>query len=524
MKKFFRLFFGRFFWFGLIILIEVILFIAFFVILETLFSIDPIIYAIAGLLFNAIALIVMIYIIWSSKNSSYKISWLFIIGLVPYFGIILYILFANKNQLSKRQKKKIAPFLEANKVLNAPQNIIDELKKYPDGYKAIHMSNYISKVSRTGIYNNTSAKYFSLGDDAFPFILEELKKARHYIFMEYFIIAKGKMWNSILDILKIKAQEGVDVRVIYDDVGSISYLPASYPKQLQKFGIKCYAFNKFRPLMDIRMNNRDHRKILVIDGFTGFTGGINLADEYINAYERFGHWKDNCIMLKGKAVQELTKMFLATYGAITNDLSEINQLKYCYNYYIKEDSFTLFDGYINPYSDIPFDDISLGQKVYLSIINQAENYVYITTPYLILDEEMENALINASLRGVKVIILTPHIPDKKLVYQVTRSYYQKLINSGVKIFEYTPGFIHSKMFISDENVGTIGTINLDYRSLYLHLENGIYLYRSKAIKDMKEDFLNTLKVSEEITPIKYRAIKKYKTLYWTILRLFAPML
>ncbi len=524
MKRIFRLFFGRFFWIALVLIIEIAFLVGLILVYEVVLSSRyPFMYAVHLLIAEILCLITMIYIVNSKKNSTYKISWLFIVGLFSYFGLVMYLCFANKST-SYSNRKKIAPIKEAIKEFSSVTYIHNELENFADGYKAIHMSNYISKVNTIGIYKNTLTTYFPIGEEAFEAMKIELEKAQHYIFIEYFIISPGKMWNTILDILVRKAKEGLDVRVIYDDVGSISSLPMNYVKKLKAVGIKAIAFNRFKPFMDIRMNNRDHRKIMIIDGYIAFTGGINLADEYINEKKRYGHWKDNAIMLKGEGVEGLTKIFLSTFDAITKNLDELNSEKFSSSYYLPQNETFESNGYVQPYYDLPFDEESVGERVYLNIINQAERYVYIVTPYLILSEEMQNALINACRRGVIVTIITPHIPDKKIVFSVTRSYYKRLLNAGVKIYEYTPGFVHSKMFISDDTQGTIGTINLDYRSLYLHLECGVYLYRTSSLSKMKKDFLSMIEVGEEITLQRYKKLKKGKTIYWAILRLLTPLL
>lgn len=523
MKKFLKLFFSRGFWIAFIIFIELAIAIALILILELIFSIDDYYYWFFSLAVNIIGISVMIYIVNSEANSSYKITWLFVVGLFPYVGVFLYLLFGNKNT-SKHHRKRLEPLAKARVMNQKYENLTDKLLAYEDGYRILSMSSYIEAVSRQSIYDHTLVDYYPLGDDAFPIMLEELKKAKHYIFLEYFIIEPGKMWNAILDILKEKAQSGVEVRLIYDDVGCLTTLPTKYVETLKKYGIKAFAFNRFRPFMDVRINNRDHRKIMVIDGIVGFTGGINLADEYINAYVKYGHWKDNAIRLRGQAVYGLTTLFLDTWVGLNGGLDKLSSPTYNPLYYSDLRKDFPSDGFVQPYGDIPFDDEAVGERVYLNILNQARKYVYITTPYLILDEEMENSLKAAARGGIQVIILTPHIPDKKIIFSVTRSYYRRLLDAGVKIYEYTPGFVHMKMFVSDDVMATVGTINLDYRSLYLHMECGVLLYRNSSIAKMRDDFLKTLQVSEEITPEKYKAISRGKRLWWAILRLFTPLM
>lgn len=354
----------------------------------------------------------------------------------------------------------------------------------------------------------------------FPDMLEALKSAEHFIFMEYFIVEEGYMFDQIADILEEKAKSGVDVRFIYDDVGCISTLPPKYFRKLEERGIKCVAFNPFLPLISVVMNNRDHRKIFVVDGNIGFTGGINLADEYINKVERFGYWKDSGIRIEGDGVWNLTVMFLEMWNYIKGTSEEYDRFKP--SVYQKK-TFSQ-DGFVQPYGDTPLDYENVGENIYLNIISSAKDYVYIFTPYLIIDHEMLITLCNAAKRGVDVRIVTPGVPDKKTVYLLTQSYYEPLIRNGVKIYQYTPGFIHAKNFVCDDEIATVGSVNLDFRSLFLHFECGVWMYQSKAVMQVKRDCLETFAHSEEITlefcrrrPAAVRAVQG-------MMRLFAPLL
>ena len=523
MKKFFKIFLGRFLWVGLILLIELTLIILTLTVFRgVLEAINDWLYLIETTLLGLLDIIVMIYIVNSRANSAYKISWLFIVGLLPFFGTVLYLMFGNKNT-TKRMKKKIAPLHAATKETKTSPRIIQELEEDRDGMAALDIANYINRESGSSLYDHTESHYFKNGEDVWKTMIEELKKAKHYIFLEYFIIEKGQFWNSIVDVLHEKAREGVDVRVMYDDVGSITTLPTNYPEQLRKLGIKCTAYNRLKPFVNIKLNNRDHRKILVIDGTVGFTGGINLADEYMNLIVRFGYWKDNALMIKGRGVYGLTMLFLQNWVAANGGFEELSDTKYLANNYNPTFDYEN-DGYVQPYGDLPFGDEAVGETVYLKLISSAKKYCYITTPYLIIDEEMENTLMAKAKSGVNVTLVVPHIPDKKMVFNVTRSYYGKLLEAGVHIYEYTPGFIHEKIFIVDDVMATVGTINLDYRSLYLHLENGVFIYKASIIKDMVEDYLDTLSKSEEITLERYRRLKKGKTALWALLRVAAPLM
>ena len=348
-------------------------------------------------------------------------------------------------------------------------------------------------------------------------MLEEMRKAEKYIFLEYFIIEEGKMWDQMLEILEEKVKQGLDVRVMYDDVGSFMTLSASYAKQLEEKGIKCIPFNRINPILGIIMNHRDHRKIMVIDGKVAFSGGVNLADEYINVKVIHGHWKDNIIRITGKAVWSYTVMFLTHWNALHPEDADFEKFR-CEDPIPGEK-----DGYIAPYGETPLDSEITAQNIYMSILNQAEDYCYIMTPYLIIDTEFINALILAAKSGIDVRLMTPGVPDKKIVWEITRSYYRQLIQGGVKIYEYTPGFVHAKVFVSDDYTATVGTVNLDYRSLYLHFENGTYLYNSKKVLEIKEDFLETQAKCHQVTLEETRN-RPLKELVLAFLRLFAPMM
>ena len=337
--------------------------------------------------------------------------------------------------------------------------------------------------------------------------------------MEFFIVGEGKMWNSILKVLEEKAAAGVDVRFIYDDFGCVSLLPPAYSLILESKGIKSFAFNRFIPLWSLVMNNRDHRKIAVIDGHTAFSGGVNLADEYINEKVRFGHWKDTGFMLKGEAVWNYTVMFLRMWNAHRHT----DESYEAFRPHVWHPEAFEGQGFIQPYSDSPLDDERLGENVYLNILNRAKDYVYIFTPYLIVDHEMQTALCLAAKRGVDVRIMTPGIPDKKTIFQLTRSYYPVLLKAGVRIYEYTPGFLHAKSFVCDDEAAVVGTINMDYRSLYLHFECGTFFYQNPLVMDVKRDSLTTMEKGREIALSDTRQ-GFFGSLFCAVLRVFSPLL
>lgn len=467
-------------------------------------------------MFLALSILVVVWIVASNSNPGYKINWIIIVlGLMP-FGSLAYLLLGG-NHLSQFNQRRLRIMEE-----KIQQNLGDECCKadaltHLIGSDAACMANYVEKVAHCPIYGNTKSHYYPLGDNCYSDILSALWGAKRYIFIEYFIIEEGKLWNSILDVLQVKVQQGVEVRVIYDDVGSIFTLPADYPERLQKLGIQCRVFNRILPVISLRQNNRDHRKYMIIDGRVAFTGGINMADEYINVKSRFGHWKDSAIRLEGDAVWSMTVSFLSMWDFTENSQEDFGS-------YRPDPSGWSEVGYVQPYQDCPWDNEPVGLSVYLNLIHRAKRYVYITTPYLVIDYSITVALTTAAKSGVDVRIITPHIPDKKTVFEVTRAYYQELLEAGVKIYEYTPGFIHSKNFVVDDCYATVGTVNLDYRSMFLHFENGVLLYGTPTVHEIRDDFLSTQDKSVEVTLAQCKSVPYYRRLVREVLQVFAPLL
>ena len=467
---------------------------------------------------NVISAVLSVYVI-ARKNSAsaYKLMWVFVILMFPLFGCVFYLLFSA--QTANRGLKKMTAAVEKKTKdalslsLSALSRAEAELPEYAKQMR------YLERFAGFPVYKNTETKYLSPGEEKFKVLLEELSGAQHYIFLEYFIIQEGVMWNSILNILKEKAANGVTVRILYDDIGCFMLLPSDYPKTLKTYGIECAVFNPFRPFATAVHNNRDHRKLLIIDGEVAFTGGINIADEYINVKSRFGHWKDASVMLKGEAAWSVTVMFLSMWEALTKSGEDFEK------YYPAELSPSSYSGrgYTQPYSDSPLDNENVGEQVYLQILQNAKKYVYINTPYLILDEHMMSALCLAAKSGIDVRIVTPHIADKRLVHMTTRSNYSLLIAAGVRIYEYTNGFIHSKTFVSDDRVATVGSANLDFRSLYMHFECGAFMCDTDAVSEIKADFLRTL---DNCTPITADDCKGgfFKYALQNFLRFFAPFM
>lgn len=455
-----------------------------------------------------------IFIISKNTNPAYKIAWVVPILLFPVFGGLFYLMLGG-NRLSKRQRKKMNS-VEENLRLHLPQNpeIHERLRKQSE--QAALQSAYLQSVAGCPVYEHTAVEYFPLGDLVYPVMLEKLRNAEKYIFLEYFIIGPGKMWDGILEILKEKAAAGLDVRVMYDDFGCIQQLPVGYRKTLNSYGIKCCIFEPFIPVVSARLNNRDHRKLMIIDGKVGFTGGINLADEYINEEERFGHWKDNAIMLRGDAVWSMTVMFLSLWDYVSGSGDSIAR-------FLPPEPEETGTGFVQPYTDNPLDDEPVGGSVYTHLIERAVRSIYIMTPYLIIDYAMTESLCNAAKSGLDVRIITPHIPDKWYVHAVTRAHYEQLVKCGVKVYEYTPGFIHSKVFAVDGEYATVGTVNLDFRSLYLHFENGVFMYRTDCISDINQDFEETFRKSQLITLDDCKT-NIFRRLLRSLLRLFAPLM
>lgn len=450
-------------------------------------------------------------------NPSYKLAWTTLILLVPIFGVIFYLL-CGRSDLSSHLRKKCE---RANRKFS--NYLVQDLEVWKDlknrSSTLAKQAHYLNRYAGFPVYGNTNTKYYAKTEEAVMELKNQLKAAKKFIFMEYFIIADDPTWNEILNILIEKVKEGVEVRFLYDDMGSVTRVPYHYEKKLASYGIRCHNFNPLMPIVAIVMNHRDHRKITVIDGKVGFTGGFNLADEYVNRIQKYGLWKDASVKIEGDAVDSLTAMFLEMWHTIEYSNETCEQYFHC-NCKKKEK----VGGFVQPYCDTPLDHECVGENVYMNMINNAKEYVYCYTPYLIIDNEMMEAFCLAAKSGVDVRIVTPHIPDKKIVFKLTRSYYPQLIDAGVKIYEYTPGFLHSKCFLSDDRIAACGTINLDYRSLYLHFECGCLLYETDAVLQMKEDMLKTFALGTEITKEFCNNTKWITRLIQSILRLFAPLM
>lgn len=468
---------------------------------------------------NLISFLISLRVIMSRTNDAYKLIWIYLILAFPVFGGLLYLVFSIQGSM-KLMEPYMTQIEEKTSIITneSKETLSSAVSDFPNQKTQIK---YLSESAGFPICNNTETKFYPIGEDLYPDLIEALRSAEKYIFLEYFIIGEGKMWDTILTILEEKASSGVKVRVLYDDFGCIFLLPKNYPEILAQKGIECRAFNRFRPLLTGLQNNRDHRKICSVDGRIAFTGGINIADEYINEVEKYGKWKDSAVRLTGDGAWPLTAFFLKMWMLTAPDPQSADEDIEIYKPSRQE--FVINDGYVQPYCDSPLDSHHICEHIYMRLIHGAKKYLYICTPYLIVDDSLLNSLTLAAKSGVDVRIITPHKWDKKLVHITTQSYYYDLIKGGVRIFEYTPGFIHSKIFISDDEAASVGTVNLDFRSLYLHFECGTMLYGCKAIMEAKNDFLSTL---DECTEIRGSDCKKgiFMRFLNSIMRLIAPLL
>lgn len=455
----------------------------------------------------------IIHIIASDGNADYKIPWLIVVMVIPVAGLMLYIMFG-----SRKLKKKFIRRLEMLRHAYEKDDSSDFAILEMASPNACDQAKMLTAIANCHVFTNTTQQYFPLGEDMFPQLLADLRKAEKFIFMEYFIIEEGKFWNLILEILKEKAASGVEVKVLYDDAGCMMTLPGNYDKILGGYGIDAVPFSKLKGNADSEFNNRSHRKITVIDGKVGYTGGINLADEYINEVVKYGHWKDVGLRLEGDAVKELTRLFSVDYCINVRSLPEAR-----HDYF--PECRMPSDGFVIPFGDgpMPIYKRRVGQTVIEDMLNHAHRYVWIMTPYLIIDNQLCTCIENAALRGVEVKLLLPHIPDKKIIFEMARSHYHRLMDAGVQIYEYEPGFVHAKVYLADGETAMVGTINLDYRSLVHHFENGVWMHRCESVERIKEDFEGTFRKSIPMDKSNTRWNLAQRVIR-AVLKVFAPML
>lgn len=514
MKKFFNFIFSRIFFITCMFLMQLTLLIIFLLYFNKYFIYLYSLNLIVGMIFTFI-------IINDNINPAFKITWILISIALPFLGGMIYLTFGEK-RLLKSVKKRLFNFSIKFK------DSMDLTKDYDienlndSDMNVYRQAKYVNTATGSPVFFNTKTKYFSSGEKSFEEYLNDLKSAKKFIFMEYFIISEGFFLDSVLKILKEKAEKGLDVKIVLDDVGSIFTLSNKKIEEIKSYGIKIIEFNQIHGIILPKHNNRTHRKMTIIDGKIAYTGGINIADEYINVIEKYGYWKDSVLKLEGHAVASFINMFISLWDYSTGENTDLNSLydkkDIEKNSNIKEEL-----GVVIPFSETPIEE-STSENMYLNMIRRANRYIYITTPYLIITWEMENALISAAKTGVDVRIITPHIPDKKYVHLLTRSFYKRLIDNGVKIYEFEKGFIHAKNFVCDDEFVVIGSINLDYRSLYLHFECAVWTFGTPIIKDVKRDFERTLKKSIAITPEWIKKRKLITRILQSLLKLFAPLM
>lgn len=512
MKRFLKILTSRSLLFALLAVIQIG---GFFFLVWQFSNIGPYTYAIM------IILSVLVLVIVFEKddlNPSYKVMWIIITVILPITGAVMYLLWGDR-RLSPKTARIFSQIEQKSAQAIVPQPALFDVLERANTTLS-RQAEYLYRNAAAALYCDTDCHYFSSGEAFFECFLAELEKAQRCIFMEYFIIDPGKMWNTTLEVLRRKAAEGVDVRVIWDGFGSLFTLPQDYADTLRKMGIQAEVFNPIRLTSHISqyifLNHRDHRKICVIDGEVGFTGGLNFADEYINVKRRFGYWKDTAFILRGPAVYALTVTFFKMWSFVHGGMPD-------YAAYLPSRRYTT-DSFVQPFSDTPLDEENVSASAYLNIITRAQRYVYITTPYLVIDYEMQSALSLAAKSGVDVRIVTPGIPDKPYVYLLTQSYYRHLLEAGVRIYEYTPGFLHAKMYVSDDAVAIVGSANMDFRSLYLHFENCCAFYGGQIIGDVRQDIENCFAVGREITLEDVKRTPWIRRLLQIIFRFFAPLM
>lgn len=474
--------------------------------------------------------VLVVGLIGERGNPAFHIAWMVPILIVPVFGALFYLYFHTQVDGSRMNKLVMAETEATADLAGTDEQVMEELRA--ESEQMANLISYVTGVSRTGVHRNTSAQYFASGEEFLEPFLEELKKAKKFIFIEYFIIADGYMLDSVLEILRAKVKEGVEVRFLYDGTNELFRVTKEYPAKLRADGIQCRVFFPVVPVLTTVQNNRDHRKIVVIDGKVAFTGGLNLADEYINRKERFGYWKDCAVMLKGEAARSFTLMFLRMWEVV--GYPKKGTLKVNKDHYRKylgtdrsaaaEENKADENGYIIPYDDNPLDGEQVGELVYMDMLNTAKKYVHIMTPYLVLDHEMIVALTYAAKRGVDVKIIMPHIPDKKYAFLLARTYYNQLLDAGVKIYEFIPGFVHSKVVVADGERAVVGSINMDFRSFYLSFECAVLMYKNKAVSVVEEDFQKTLFKCVRVTTDVYDKQPWINKITGKLLRLFAPLM
>lgn len=460
-------------------------------------------------------LIMLIILNMEEVSNSNKLSWFLLIALVPTFGIIAFLMSHFSIGYRREQRKVVKLNNDSRAYTDLDDKLEKTIKNREERFYPI--AKYLDDVGGFPTYKDTSSTYFKVGDDMFEAMLKDVKNAKDFIFMEFFIIDYGYMWGTLLEELVKKAKEGVEVRLLIDGSNLITRVKSNFPEEMASLGIECRVFSKMYPIVSTYQNNRDHRKVMVIDGKCAYTGGINLSDEYINVYERFGHWKDCGVRLTGSAVKSFAIMFLNMWNSIDKEAED-------YTPYLKTFPQTEGKGLYIPFADNPLDNETISKNVLIDIINKAKTYVYLMSPYLIIDEEIRNAIKLASKSGIDVRICLPHIPDKKISFALAKDHYEGMLEAGVRIFEYTPGFVHSKTWLADDSIGFVGTINLDYRALYQNFECGVLMYESNSLVEIKNDFDIFFEIATEINMEDAKNISKGEKLLAKIAKPFSVLM
>ena len=466
--------------------------------------------------FGILCIGAVLYIIYKNINSAYKIVWIVFIMLFPVAGLLFYILFGNP-KMPKKSYSKVSNIIEStNRFLPKNETIYRNLKsENSDAYK---QAEYLYNTSLFPMYKNSKVEYLNDGEKYFLRLLKDLQNAKKYIFLEYFIISKSELWDEIFEILDKKSKEGVRIFIMTDEIGSLGRIPKGFKNAFANSKIETTVFNSLKPILSSKINYRNHRKIAVIDGDIAYTGGINIGDEYTNEVQKYGHWKDVGIRITGEAVNSFVVMFIRMWNfSSKNKNLQIGR-------FIQKEHSKDGKGFVIPYADGPSNTLNPARNIYLQMISNAKKSVWIMTPYLILDDEIVTALVNSSLSGVDVKIITPHIPDKKLVFACTRSFYKELLEAGVHIYEYKMGFVHAKTCLIDGVISTVGTINFDFRSLYLNYECGAWMYKTGVELSLKRDFTNVIQDSIEIKLNSWKRCSFLRKIYESILRVISPLL
>lgn len=467
-----------------------------------------------SILFTVCSVIMVFWLLNQEENPAFKILWVLIIMALPLFGILMYWCFGKRDPGKPVYKRvRRSTYKGYFKRIDQNKAVMEDLRALD--VSAYRQAEFIVNSTGLALYQGTRTEFFCPCEPLFDEMVRELERAERYIFLEFFTIKEGRMWNTILEILERKARCGLDIRVIYDDMGTIKTLPAKYNKKLEAMGIKCVVFNPMIPVLSVRHNNRNHRKVCIIDGSVGFTGGFNLSDEYINVEEKYGHWVDSGIEMRGKAVKNLLVPFLAMWNFLRKERDNPDDL-------LRETKEFEDDGFVLPYTVDPFIEEDPSNNIYINMIFKAKSTIYINTPYFIVDNAMHHALMVAAMSGVDVRICFPGIPDKFFTYILSQSYFPPLLKSGVKVYIYTRGFVHSKTFVCDDETAIVGSINLDYRSLFLHFENAVWMYRSRAVLQVKHDFEERLKECRLLTTEELQQMHWFKKLLCIIMKPFAP--